>query len=469
VFGPSHVDLTSDPLLLTRLLRDPRSWRERLVQEFVFAGDTTEVRVNSSYQVRFDDAFLRGVLNIARPATARMVLPLGTRDKELLLRVDAAGPGHSPAALVSRHEGGERQAKYLFALLLTSGSADAVRAALELGRPRDITPGQWPLRLLEGVCRFTPSIARAIQEGRGELEGLALFLREGPGRPSVEADHVRQWLDILVPAADHVAGALGEPSSLFSSAENPLLAASQVAAAWDRRKLDTFVRAYEAAVRKINPRDPFLRALAEYGRRYEVMVEATVPLREPFAIQLAEDRPMHLTRKGVTRQAGLSEQRMALGDARSVHVEARIDDHAVEFSGQPVINPVIPLRAFPGWRSTKETIALYYTQARPVAYAQLRVKLRPTSLIRQTTVALVGLDVLALLAILLAPRDPLYVERLAVLVLPTTVAAALVLAREHSALSAHLQVHTRRLLGLTILALWIVAIAEVRWFPFSSA
>ena len=74
------------------------------------------------------------------------------------------------------------------------------------------------------------------------------------------------------------------------------------------------------------------------------------------------------------------------------------------------------------------------------------------------------LNVVAAVAVFAVPHDGLYVERLALLVVPTTLAAAVVLAREQTALASQLQRWRRGVLGFTIVALWIAMLIELRDF-----
>jgi hypothetical protein len=173
---------------------------------------------------------------------------------------------------------------------------------------------------------------------------------------------------------------------------------------------------------------------------------------------------------------------LALGEARSVHVEARADDHTVHFGTRrrpprwrrPITEDYLgrrrpPLAVFEGWRVTPETIALYTSKEDNVGPADLVMQLRATWLARMTTLSLVGLNLAAAAAVLAAPEDDLYVERLALLIVPTTLAATLLLAREQSALAARIQIRARVVLLATLLVLWMVMLAKVIQFHASTS
>lgn len=98
-----------------------------------------------------------------------------------------------------------------------------------------------------------------------------------------------------------------------------------------------------------------LVALAEYGRRWEVLIETVLPVREPATITLIEERPLNLQRRA-TRQL------VSLGDARSAHAQFRITDPAVElgdFSVADVFGNPIGVPYLEAVRETPEALALY--------------------------------------------------------------------------------------------------------------
>jgi hypothetical protein len=204
----------------------------------------------------------------------------------------------------------------------------------------------------------------------------------------------------------------------------------------------------------------WLRALATYGRRYEVLADVTAPLKTPFAVRLIEDRPLNL-------EGSTSCQTIMLREARSVHVEARVDDHVVEFA--PRRNPelldaeghaFVISSEFDGWRATADTIALYAHESRRGRPVALRITLRTSPLTRWTTGFLTALDFIAAGLVVVLP-DGDYVARLALLILPTTLAVTVVLAREQSALSARLQARARRWLLGSLAVLWAMMLIAV--------
>jgi hypothetical protein len=79
-------------------------------------------------------------------------------------------------------------------------------------------------------------------------------------------------------------------------------------------------------------------------------------------------------------------------------------------------------------------------------------------------IAAAGLSVLnlaAIAAVLIINLDGDLASRLAVLVIPTTVAATFVLVREQTALATRLQARPRLILAATAVALWLVVCGRI--------
>jgi hypothetical protein len=453
----TSVDLTDQDQLVVDLLNGHQQWRERIVQELEF-GAGGEVRVVSSYQVRFPAALVAAYTK-PEHELARMVLPLGTRAKASLLNVGFSGAGGSPVQLLPRETIAVHQADFLLALLAACPNAGPIAAGL-------------PRPLLEAICRFTPHRYQEVRRDlnrrfgpRRDMEALAKYLADGVGLAQQPAPGtVRRWLRRLEPTSAALLGALGERAQADSSAENVLLALPELRRHFvGEDEVEAVLEAYCAAIESatdVNDK-PFLGALAEYGRRYEVLVEVDAPLQKSFSVQMSEDRPLNL------RRGGRSPQLFASGDARSAHLEARAIDHSVAFSGAPTVTD---LRGAPvaglmdGLRATDETVSLYSSdEARPY-YVEVAFRLRNAATARWTTLLLMALNVSAGVAVLVAPHDSLYIERLSLLLVPTTLAAALVLARDQTALAARLQRRPKMWLAFTIVALWAVMLIEVIGF-----
>lgn len=458
--------------MVVDLLNGHREWRECLVQEFAYASSTAEVRVTNGYQVRFPDSLLLRHVK-AHHRTARMTLPLGSRDKEMLLRLDIDGPNNAPAHLVTRRTSSQLQAAYLWSLLEACDVDGLVRAHLVRARPSEhalsgASEDDWLRDLFAAICGFTPQLAEnRCRDADGDLRsGLADWLNDEVALSgSIDAQLVETWLDELRPVAACFR-ALGEPQDELSSSQNILLALSGVPGTWSPATIMQLVQGYRRAViAALHDLDDtsFLALLAEYGRRYELFVDVEVPLREAFTVRMSEDRPLNEPAGQWRRWRFTSRQSLALGEARTVHIEAHIDDHAVHFHGDPDLRNAsgTPFAgALDGWRGTHETIALYFAHPELDQHIDLVVQLRPARLVQLTTWLLSSLNIVATVAVFAVPRDS-YVERLAILSLPATVASALVLSREQSALAARLQLRSRFILILTFALLFVALLLEV--------
>jgi hypothetical protein len=157
---------------------------------------------------------------------------------------------------------------------------------------------------------------------------------------------------------------------------------------------------------------------------------------------------------------------LALGDAQSVHFEVDVTDpnvslkedsyRLVDHRGGDVSQWLVE-----DVRDTKETLSLYTSEhTREPYYATLEVAFTRPPYVRLTATVLTILLVLAAITALVVDEDAA-VEKLAVLTVPTTFAAALLLLREQTPLGARLDAGRRRALGLATIALWAIAIGRL--------
>lgn len=383
-----------------------------------------------------------------------LVLPLTTRPKAPIFDLDLSAPGELGAHLLTRLKTAAYEAEQLLHLLDASDSAVAMRQGLSVD-------------LLQAICAFTPGRFLEVAKEYSFSRPLAIaqYLYDGLGltvRPM--AHEVGEWLTHLEPAAARLSEALGEPPCRDSSSENVLLALPDMRnAPTSARQVAALVAAYAAGIGAAATEEDerVLSTLCEYGRRYEVLVAATVPIARRFTLSMAESRPLN------RRARGWTVQRFALGDAASGHMEARVVDPSVAFGSfhvRDLSGVRIGLGRLESARKTTETIALYGSDPDRPYYAEVWIKLRLASFIRWGTALLGVLSLCAAVAVFFVPRDSLYVERLALLVVPTTLATAVVLTREQSALANQLQRWPRLLLTVAIAILWMTMLIELLAF-----
>jgi hypothetical protein len=217
------LDLTPDYAFSIDLLNDSTAWRQRVSQEFVFAGQTSDVHVATTHEVLLPSELV-AARNPTGLATGRFLLPMGTRPKRLLLRVRLEGPA-DPSRLVSRTEGAALQAAYLYTLLGGCPSNDSIRAGLIHGRPAALSQEKdvvWIVRLFAAICRATPQQAEeylATERLGSDEERLATFLNErAEMSDEVRPEDIRRWMEACRPHASGSADCHRNMSTTTSAA-----------------------------------------------------------------------------------------------------------------------------------------------------------------------------------------------------------------------------------------------------------
>ena len=438
------VDLTATSDFTLALLDDTLAWRHRLTKELEFgAGD--HLRVTSRYQVQFPSSLMGRFVPDDRVEIAKVLVPLTTRNKKMLLNFAVTGHDDEPAHRIARKSSAAIQGEYLRRLALTSAAGEGFRAAMRS-------------RLLEAICVFMPDVVRNLAVPYPAwTQRLAAYLRSGLGFDVPEAA-VRRWWEPARAAGTVLAEALGEPPDAYSSSEMVLLALPRMdPLPRTLDEIDDLVTGYHAGVMAARAcgDTSFLMALADYGRRYELIVETRLPVREPATLTLAEDRELRLSAGGWT------EQQVAFGDARSTHVEARTTDHTVEIDGfevHDVSGRPVPSAWFEGVYWTSEALQLYSSEPGRPYYVKVRLRFRSDRNIVLTGLALAVITLLSTVLAAVAQRDVTAV--LALVTVPTTLAATLALIREQTALAGRVLVPLRVLIEVSIGALWAVVLTR---------
>lgn len=445
------VDLTADSAFTMELLDDTWRWRQRAVESLTL--DSSEhLRATTSYQIEFPELLVRPYLGDREPRRARVLVPITTRAKRPLLNFGVTGPGGRPAHLLLRPSIAALEAEYLGRLVESSPARETASEGL-------------PAALLEAVCVFTPAVAREFQALHDDpLAGLAAYLSDGLGFP-VSRDAVARWDRVQRQAGAVLAGALQEGEDAFSSAERVLLAVPRMEPRpASAPEIEQIVGRYLDAVQALADADdrPLLVALADYGRRWEVIVETEVPLGTASTIHLTEDRPLGLDGGGWCRQ------RIAMGDARSFHLFARVTDHTVrlsDFDVRDLRGVVLGIPRLEAARHTPESFSLYSAEPDRPYYADVRLRLRPVVEMLLPAWLVAGLALVAVIGTILVPGGEDLVAALGVLVVPTTFAVALVLVRAESSLSARLQRRVKLGLCAAIAVLWATALLRLLVWP----
>jgi len=206
----------------------------------------------------------------------------------------------------------------------------------------------------------------------------------------------------------------------------------------------------------------FLSALAEYGRRWEVLVETVAPMDDPFTITMSEDRPLDHINTPTLRTRSLR-QRVVLQDARSVHLEIRAADpdiHVANAFFRTVNDEFADSFIFEGKRLTEEIQSLYTSdEGRPYAL-HLVARLSPARS-RRIALWIVVLATWGSALLAGAVEEPELLAKLGLLTLPTTFVGALVLTRDASPLARRLQLPQRLAVGGGVLVLYPVVVLQL--------
>lgn len=435
----SSLDLRSCHELTFRLLDDARSWKERLVHE-IELGDSDHVRATSTYQVRLPLDLIQKFAPEARSGdVARLLLPLTVRPKELLLDVHLRGPNGSPCFLLLREEGAWLQAEYLSRLADDPGAAEVTQA------------------LWFGICSYTPALWRSHSTGRGRRDAAIARYLNGNLAVHVEQRDVGRWLAALEPARLLLLDALGEEPEPDSAAECMLLALPFMELKPVKvQAIDDLVHQFDGTVRSM--KGPTREVLAEYGRRWEVLLEVAVPVEEACSVSLSERRPWPAAR------ARTLEQQIPFGDAKTTHVEIRSADHDVVMQG-PWFSDLAGLKGEfavgDAVRDTADAASIYASGPNRSYLACIRIRVRVRRARRMLIGWLLVMIAAAATTALALPEDQQLVDSLALLTFPLTLAGAVVLSRETSDLAERLLRRWRLALGLAILGLWCLTLARL--------
>lgn len=454
-----RADLSEKKDFLLDLLSDSTLWKQRVVTEFNFAA-ANHVRVASSFQIEFPPALIEKYVDTRFTRRANILLPVTAKSKDALLNFNLSGPGGTPATLAPRVSIAGLQADYLQGLAVSS--------------PAGLKPLEHAI--YDAISVFTPFTFRTRFLRRSRLglwaerpfpEALLRYLNEGLGF-SIESGDVSRWRTKTTKAGAILARRLEEPPERFSSSEELLLAIPLIEPPpTSIAEVNSIVDGYLDQVEQADNAndDAYLSVLAEYGRRYELICEAEVPVLEPFRVKVEEDRPLGLEARGAMTHD------VVIGGSRSMHIEARTSDSNVVLGKKMELNDAQGKSIFNRMelvRITPEGLALYSSDQKRPYIATLSLRLRVAF---QLTVAALLLTVISLLAALSAlslPANRFLVGSLGVLVVPTTVASAFVLTREDSPLATRLQRYWRAGLALATLALWFVVVGRLISYDASS-
>ena len=448
------VDLTGHWDLTFALLDNARVWRERSVHEIVLR-DSDHVNASSAYQMRLPAELIRRFEPTVKPGDrVRLLLPFSVRRKQLLLNVDFAGLKGEPAALLLRQAASELQAAYLAHVDERPLGDQPLGGALWVGVSA-YTASAWH----EHRASIKPRRWNRLRPGwraAWRIEALALYL-DADLELGIDAGHVSKWLRETDAARLALVEALGEDEDPESSSECILLAIPfmpiRPACIED---IDILVSEFCVAVESMSVRAR--RLLAEYGRRWEAILETVVPVGQACTIKLTEQRPW------IGAPSPILRQELALGDATTSHVEIRAADHGVVIDHPQIVDmggQRVGFALADEVRQTADAVAIYAADAPDRYLARVSVRARARLGHRLLIIWLLVLIVAAGGAVLALPDDENLVESLALLIFPLTLAGAVVLSREATSLAERLLRRWRLSLVAAIALIWLLTLGRV--------
>ena len=302
--GPHHEDVpmrVEDPTLfnLTNLwdltfdlLKDPKVWRERHITEIALR-DYDYVEYSTAYQIHLPlELIEEHESSVEVGDYVRLLLPLAVQPKQLLFDLSFDGPEGSKATLLLRKDISRVQASYM--------------ASINMGEYFNKSVGN---HIFLGVSAYTTSNWRAHKERtkprvykrcrmdwkeNWRVRALVSYLNDDLDPASVSDCQVAKWLQVLEPARQALVEALGECRDDGSASECILLAVPFMGLESSKEEdsvkaIDMIVDSFVDAVMAMGETER--KILAEYGKRWQTIVETVVPVGRSCTIKMSEQRP----------------------------------------------------------------------------------------------------------------------------------------------------------------------------------
>jgi len=450
------LDLTGNVALTVLLMRDDY-WRSRIV-ETVTIDRALAARTNRGYQVAPLIEAVKDILDGSEPAAdhVHVVLPLGALPKRIMVGFDVIVQS-GEAFLLKRREIARRQSAFISDL-----------AQKDLG----IEPKPKTLEFLTAICEFTPGPWQRFRRGwyrfRRDSKSLRQYLESGLGFP-IEDNELRTWQESASSICKLMHTSLRERPDRESSSENILLALPILSAKGLLPSVSTvtqYVKELEYFISecagKCDESTRILKTIAEYGKRFPVLISCKVPLREPASVSVAQDIPLKIGLRG------RSEIDVIFNDAASNHIAIRVSDPDVQLKWRKLggsNGEKLRVNLFNLVRESKEDLAIYGSEPDRPDRIRLRFRLTLPWVPKLIMMAFVLLTMASIYMVVylgnvtdVAGQTRLASDDLAVFVVPTTLAAGLVLVQQRTSLGSRLQRGLRLLVVGAIVALWTVVL-----------
>ncbi|WP_131747899.1 hypothetical protein [Frankia sp. Cppng1_Ct_nod] len=459
----TYLDLTDVDKITTMLLAPPAQYeglRRRVVDQFTLVSANRCLLQRSVNWGPLDPLLtavarpLHLLVNTGGrlPDEVSVLLPVSTMPKRALVAFNLLGPGGSDAHLMPYP-----------ASVVTQGNLVA-RLAAGIGHP----PSEASRFVIDAISRFRPGRLSGnhpalVPQGTDSLDVRALreYLNKEADLALSEAT-VRSWTGIVAEAQVILGRALAEPFDPLSSSDNLLLAVGElrrdprVPDDLDEAGIEAYLREFVAWIDELraggDPAVPVLSTVAEYGRRWEALAAVTLDPYRPALIKMREERRTLVDRWSPLRGADRSMWSSSLwswlvnpvalvdldpGGPGSYHVSVGTDDTSIEIRNPIVIdlfNRPVERTFVEDVQRNREVYAYYTTDARRPARAKLLVGL---SVSRDVSRMNLAIGVLMVLTVgLSALPFQLDTNAVAVVAIPSSFAATVLLTRERSSLAA---------------------------------
>ncbi|ONH60275.1 hypothetical protein CcI49_12940 [Frankia sp. CcI49] len=472
------LDLTDVDEVTTMLLAPPAEYqglRRRVVDQFTIVSAN---RCQLARSINWGP--LDGLLNSIVPGTGRLdtagrlppevclLLPISTLPKRALVGFDLVGPGGSDAHLMPYGTSVAIQGN-LIALLAEAagcplpGPARRVVDAISRFRPGRLT-GNLPQLAPRGDRPLSFEAVRTYLDAEADLV--------------VPAPTLRSWQELLEPAQSLLGRALDEPFDPLSSADTLLLAVGElwrdpdVPTPLEIGHIEYYLREFTTWIGELSlagaAATPVLSTVAEYGRRWEALAAVIVDPYRPCLIKMKEERRTILARRHPVRDGQVPMRQRWLtpvalvdidpGGPGSYHVSIGTDDSSIELS-TPITVDLWHRRIARTYvedvHGNREVYAFYSTDARRAARARLVVGLSVSPDVWRVAAA-IGI-LMSLTVALSALPFQLGADAVAVVAVPSSFAATVLLTRERSSLAAWVLGPTKQALLALLVALAVLS------------
>ncbi len=453
-WGFVYIDLSNERRLTFDLLDDTRAWRERAIHEFVLR-DSDHVEASLAYQVRIPlELVQRHKPEAETGDEVRLVLPFTVRPTELLLNVDFQGADKNAVTLLQRREIAAFQAAYVTHVDGRPACEQPLGGDLWFGVSA-MTTFEW-LRQLDEASPQRWRQRHRMPTGESRITALTAFLNADLDF-EVQESEVAEWCRRIDPARLALIEALGEDEDPASASECILLAIPFMSyKPTDASAIDTLVDEFCEAVRTMDPKAR--EVLAEYGRRWEVLIDAVIPVGRACSLKLHELRPW------VDAPASTMRQPLVFADAATTHVEIRSPDHGVVLD-RPSVEEIgggrRDLAVCDAIRPTADAVAMYASDPARPYWTSVSVRAQARRAHRVVIACVLALVLGATAVAAMLPRDGALVESLTLLTFPLTLAGIVMLSREPTPLAERLLLRWRTGLTVAIIGLWLLTLTRL--------